>query len=585
MFLRIPLVDPDRFLEATQHLVRPFCNWLGGLLWLLAVGWFVGEMAMHWGELTSDFADKVLSRDSLVAIVLVYPILKLVHELAHAYATKLAGAEVHEMGVMLLTLIPAPYVDASASAMIPSKWRRALVAAAGMMAELAIASGAMWVWLHAQPGFARSVAYSAMLTASVSTLVFNGNPLLRFDAYYILSDALEIPNLGARASRYYLYLAQRYLLGARDAPDPATARGERFWLLVYAPASLAYRLFTLYGIALFVASRYFVFGVALAVWMTFVSLVWPLLRGARFVLLSPALTGVRGRAILVTLGFVALIGAAVGWAPAPEATVARGLVWIPEHARVVAKAEGRFETWLRQPGDRVAVGDVLARLSDPLSAARRAKAQARLAEIEARLFAAQALSPYETQVLMRQRDTARAELADIVRQEGDLSVRSAAAGVLVAPHAADLPESFVKRGQTLAYVMSESAPVIRAAVPEAEIEYFQNAAPAVSVRFDEQPWTPLPGAALARQTPKSTRKLPSPALDAAAGGPFALDPAARDKDVMLESIFEVDIAMPADVSVNRWGQRVWVRFDHGASPLAERFYRAARQLFLGRFHV
>jgi len=453
------------------------------------------------------------------------------------------------------------------------------------MVKLAIAAIAMWVWLDAQPGFLRSIAYSAMLTASVSTLVFNGNPLLRFDAYYILSDVLEIPNLGARANRYYLYLAQRYGFGAKDTPDPAPARGERFWLLVYAPASLAYRLFTLLGIAMFVANKYFVVGVALAIWMTLAAIVWPLLHAAHFVALAPALTGVRLRAAAVILAALAAIGAGLGWAPAPEATVARGLVWIPDDSRVVAKASGRFDVWLKQSGDRVAAGDALARLDDPLIGARRAKAEARLAEIEARLFAAEALSPYETQVLTRQRETARAELAELQRQANDLAVRAPVAGVLVAPKAVDLPDAFVKRGQTLGYVMASGAPVIRAAVPEAEIEYFQGAAPAVSIRFDEQPWRPLQGATLTRQTPKSTRKLPSPALDAAAGGPFALDPSARDKDTMLESVFEIDVATPAEFTVERWGQRVWLRFDHGAHPLAERLYRAARQVFLGRFRV
>ena len=131
MFLKIPLFDPNGFLDATVHLARPFCGWLGALIWLCAIGWLAVEMTMHWGELTADLADRMLAKDNLIAIALVYPALKILHEFGHAYANKLAGEEVHEMGIMLLTLIPAPYVDASSSAMIASKWRRALVAAAG----------------------------------------------------------------------------------------------------------------------------------------------------------------------------------------------------------------------------------------------------------------------------------------------------------------------------------------------------------------------------------------------------------------------------------------------------------------------
>ena len=585
MFLRVPLLDPDRFLNATVHLVRPFCGWLGGLLWLCALVWLGLQMSVQWEELTADLADKMLAKENLITIVLVYPFLKILHEFGHAFATKMAGEEVHEMGVMLLTLIPAPYVDASASAIIPSKWRRALVAAAGMIVELAVAALAMWVWLDAQPGLARSIAYDTLLTASVSTLIFNGNPLLRFDAYYILSDVIEIPNLASRSQRYYFYLIQRYLFGVRDAADPAMATGERFWFALYAPLSFAYRMFTLFGIAMFVATKYFVVGVALALWMTAASIALPALKGLKFVLISPVLTGTRARAAAVTALILAIVAASVGFVPIPNATVARGVVWIPEGSRVVARASGRLEAFLVQPGSRVAAGDALVRLDDPFNASKREKSAARLAEIEARLFAAEALSPYDSQVLTRQRDLARQELDDIVRQEDDLVVRSPTAGVLVVPHAEDLIDGFVKRGQTLGYVMASRAPVIRASVPEAEIEYFRDRVRSVAIRFDEQPWTRLDSVTVDREVPKSTRKLPSPALSSANGGPFTPDPSAKEKETILESIFEIDLATSNDVAVDRWGQRVWVRFDHGASPVIERLYRSARQLFLGRFHV
>jgi putative peptide zinc metalloprotease protein len=489
------------------------------------------------------------------------------------------------MGVMLLTLIPAPYVDASSSAMIASKWRRALVAAAGMIVELAAAAVAMRVWLDAEPGLVRSLAYDALFTASVSTLIFNGNPLLRFDAYYILSDLVEVPNLASRAQRYYLYLIQRYVFGASDAQDPVMGRGERFWFAVYAPASFAYRMFTLTGIALFVAAKYFVVGAVLALWMLGVAIVWPLIKGARFVLISPALTPVRARAMAATLAGILAIAALVAYAPIPNATVTRGLVWIPEGARVAPRSSGRIEALLATPGATVKTGDALFRLDDPLIAAKRAKAEAKLDEIEARLFAAEAVSPFDAQVLRRERDVAREELNDFARQQDDLIVRSPTDGVFVVPDALDLVGGFAKRGQPIGYVMASRAPTIRAVVPENEIEFVRDRTKSVAVRFDESPWVQIDGVSVERQTPKSTRKLPSPALSAANGGPFTLDASAKEEGTMLEPVFEIEIVASPDISVERWGQRVWVRFDHGASPLAERLYRAARQIFLDRFRV
>lgn len=585
MLIRIPLFDPDRFLDATAHLVRPFCNVLGAALWLAAIVWLGVQMVFHWQELTDDITDRVLAAQSIITLVLIYPLLKILHELGHAYAAKLAGAEVHEMGVMMLTLLPAPYVDASASAIVPEKWKRALIAAAGMAVELLVAALAMLVWLNAEPGLLRSIAYDTVLIASVSTLIFNGNPLLRFDAYYIFCDLLELPNLGSRSQRYYNYLLQRYVFGARDATIMRTTPAERSWFLTYAPASFVYRMVTITGVVLFVSSQYFVIGIVLAIWMALMSFVWPIVKSVKFVLVSPSLERTRLRAVGITVLFLGTVAALVAIVPLPNGTVVRGVVWIPEETRVVANASGILVEVLVSPGTDVAAGDHLLRLEDPLIASKRKKAQARFAEIDARLVSAQARTPYEAELLERQRQLAEDELREIDRQYDNLLLRSPATGQFIVPHLADLAGNFIKRGQVVGYVVTARSPPIRTTIPESEIEYVRDRTMAVSVRFDEAVWTPVEAARIERQFPQSTKLLPSPALSSANGGPFAPDPNAKEKETSLESFFQIDIATPAPVTINRWGQRVWVRFDHGASPVLERIYRAGRQLFLGRFHV
>src|SRR5690606_25259502 len=112
------------------------------------------------------------------------------------------------------------------------------------------------VWVNAEPGMVRAFAFSVMLIGGVSTLLFNGNPLLRFDGYYVLSDLIEIPNLASRSNAHVGYLVQRYAFGVRDAQSPATAPGEAPWLFVYAFASFAYRLVIVAAIALLVATQF-----------------------------------------------------------------------------------------------------------------------------------------------------------------------------------------------------------------------------------------------------------------------------------------------------------------------------------------
>jgi putative peptide zinc metalloprotease protein len=328
-----------------------------------------------------------------------------------------------------------------------------------------------------------------------------------------------------------------------------------------------------------------VIGIALAIWMVATTIAWPLLKGVKFILLSPVLARVRWRAVLVTALAVGGIFAVLALLPIPNGTVVRGLVWIADDSRIVAEASGRLDQLLVEPGAMVAPGDAVAKLDDPLIAAKRKRAQALRAEIAARLLSAESRAPYDLQVLSRQQELADQELADLERQERNLIVRSPAAGAFIVPHALDLADNFIKRGQTIGFVMSDRAPSIRASVPEGEIEFVRTQTRSVSIRFDEAPWTRLDSPAIEREVPKSTRSLPAPALSTENGGPFTLDPAAKDKDIILESIFEVDIAVPKEIALERWGQRVWVRFDHGASPIIGRVYRAARQLFLGRFHV
>ena len=169
--------------------------------------------------------------------------IKALHELGHASATKAGGGEVHDVGIILLVLLPVPYVEASAATVFKSKYRRAVVGAAGIAVELFVAAIAFYMWLLIEPGLLRAILFNVMLIASVSTLLFNGNPLLRYDAYYILADLIEIPNLAARSTRYWGYLIERYILGVRDAEAPEASRAEKAWFLFYGFASTLYRIF------------------------------------------------------------------------------------------------------------------------------------------------------------------------------------------------------------------------------------------------------------------------------------------------------------------------------------------------------
>ncbi len=259
--IRIPLLDPNEFLTRTLPFVLPLISRFGAVIWLSVVLPALLLAAHDWPELTENIGDRVLPPENLLLIALVYPVIKFLHELGHGYTTRAHGGEVHELGIMLLVLLPMPYVEVSAAAGFRSKWIRCLVGAAGILVEVFIAALALYVWLLVEPGFVRALAFNVMLTASVSSLLFNGNPLLRYDAYYILADAIEVPNLAQRGGQYWSYLARRYVFGSPQVQDFPATRGERFWFLFFTPVSAIYRISVTIGIALFLMGKYLAVGI------------------------------------------------------------------------------------------------------------------------------------------------------------------------------------------------------------------------------------------------------------------------------------------------------------------------------------
>ncbi|MDD2762170.1 MAG: PqqD family protein, partial [Methylomonas sp.] len=259
MSLKFPLFDPDALLGWLAPRLAWCFTRLGAWLWLAMVSPAVILAAQHWPELTDNLSDQVLSSSNLTVMALVYPLVKLLHELGHGLATRVWGGAVYDMGLMFLVFAPVPYVNASASAAFPSKIRRALVAAAGMLVELWLAALALYLWLLVEPGLIRAVAYNVMVVAGISTLMVNGNPLLRYDAYYILSDLIEIPNLAQRGRKYLSYWWDSTVFGAKDLETPQDTPGEKRWLLLYTPLAWCYRTFVTVSIMLFVADQFFIF--------------------------------------------------------------------------------------------------------------------------------------------------------------------------------------------------------------------------------------------------------------------------------------------------------------------------------------
>ena len=582
--LRFPIWDPDRFLDRTMAFVGPLFGWLGLLFWLAVVGSGLVLAVAHWTDLTENIVDRVLAPQNLLLLWIVYPVVKALHELGHAYATKRWGGEVHEIGIMLLVLTPVPYVDASASWGFRDKWKRMVVGAAGIGVELFLGSLALFVWLSVEPGAVSSVAYNVMLISGISTLLFNGNPLLRFDGYYVLADGLEIPNLGTRANKYFGYLYQRYLCAVQDAESPAESPGERAWMVIYGIAAFLYRMFIMFVIIVFIAGKFFVVGVLLALWALSTQVVVPVSKSLNFLATNPGLRRQRGRVMLTSMLLtVALIGLVFA-APAPSWTRAQGVVWVPEEAQVRAGTEGFVQRVLAPVDSEVVRGQPLIQAEDPFLATRVALLKAQLKELSAQYDALVQQDRVQAQMVREEMASVSANLERARERAAELTIRSPANGRFVAPNAVDLPGRFVSKGQLVAYVVAPRELTARVAVGQDDIALVRSRTRGVEVVLAAWGAGPV-DAQIRREVPAGSRQLPSSVLGSAGGGAFAVDPRDNQGVTALARVFQLELALPADLRSSFLGARVYVRFDHGFEPVGFQIWRALRQLLLRQFDV
>ncbi len=582
--MRFPLFDPDALLERAA----PFCRWmftpLGFGLWLAAMSSAVLLAAMHWRELASADLAAVLEPHNLLLLVLAYPVVKTAHELGHGLATKIWGGAVHEIGLMFLVFVPVPYVDASSASSFRSKYRRMVVGAAGIMVELLLAAVALVVWLHVEPGLVRSLAFDVMMIGGISTVFFNGNPLLRFDGYYVFADWLEIPNLSARSTEQLAYLFKTYVLGLRERRIRQNADGEIPWLVAYGVCAFFYRLFIGLAIALFVASRFFVLGMLIAILSVARQTVVPLARSLVRLRQDPRVSEQRGRVVAACAGLAGLIVLGLFVLPVPVWTSTQGVVWLPEHAQVRAGADGFVLKVLEAPGALVERGQPLIETFDPDNSARLQVLEAEVRELRAHLQSVQLSDQVEVEIAEEELSARLAELARVRAFAEASLIRSPAAGRFVLPEARDLPGHFVPRGTVLGYVANQEQPIVRAVVSQADISFVRGRIDRVEVRLADRIGETLP-ATVQRQVPQASDRLPSMALGALGGGPFAVDMREGDGMKSAEQHFQLDLALPAGARIGGIGQRAYVRFDHGSEPLAKRGLRAIRRLFLGRLGV
>ena len=569
LFFRLPLVRPDAFLGRTVGLVDLFFSrgFLLAVLLVLAVDLYL--VAREWHEFSNAFLG-MLTPQGLVYYAIALTAAKVIHELGHAYAAKRYGVRVPAMGVAFLIMWPYLYTDVGETWKLANRRKQFVIAAAGMAAELALAVFCTLAWALAPEGAMKAMLFVLATSTWLITLAINASPFMRFDGYFLLSDALDFPNLHERSgacARWWL--RSTFFRLPEEMPEPGLAPQNVRWLVIFALVTWAYRLVVFLGVALLV---YFMFFKLLGILMMVLELLWfiarpvwsetsHVVRNWRAVRLAWQPFGVA--AVLALVGVWLLPVASEVTAPAVLRAQHEQKVYAPFAARVAAVAVNSAGV--------VAKDAPLVDLDLMDLKSRAELAQVAIASAEAELARTPASERQQERraVLEQQLAQAFASMQSVSEDAARQRLYAAHAGTVRDLPRELVPGQWVNPRQLLMRVVSESNPLIEAFVGERQLEAITAGQ---TVRF----YPALPNMAVIEgeviavdRTP--IREITQPLLASTNGGDILVNPAANGALIANEAVFRVLVkplgAVPPVSSVVRGT----VRIEGGLRFVAENF--------------
>lgn len=345
--IRFRGIDPHRFLNQLQPwtaLCFTPLFLLATLILMAAAGTLI---IAHLDAVIAQLPDfaTFFEAKNLLLLGCSLALVKVLHELGHAVACRQFGGECHEMGVMLLAFIPCLYVNVSDAWTMPSKWHRIIVSSAGIFVELIISAVCVFLWWFSYPGLFHSLCLNVVFVCSVSTLLLNGNPLLRYDGYYILLDLLEVPNLRQRAQSIVSNRLHHWFFGHKADTLLKEPRRLRRFLFLYGIASVLYRWFIVIAIltvCYYVLEPYGleVFAQVMGAFVLMGMLIMPLKSGVNEVRTYAKTGQIQWRRFLIRTAIALILFAGLLFIPLPHRISAPALIELKDAKHLYVTAPG-----------------------------------------------------------------------------------------------------------------------------------------------------------------------------------------------------------------------------------------------------
>ncbi len=561
-FLRFSVFDPDVLFG---KMAKPMAwIWTKTSLWISIAIVIAGAMVFWLNvDRIHPTMRNFFSFNNLALIWVTTIVIKSIHELGHGLTCKHFKGEVHEVGMMFLVFTPYFFVNVSDSWVMPERRHRILVSAAGIYVELVLAALATFLWALVQPGAFQDFLFNVMVIASFSTIVFNANPLMRFDGYYIMTDLIEVPNLQGK-SRALVGHQFKTLLFGRHTEDPVLARmplpKKRFALFyTYAVLSWLYGYYVIYKLTWFMADKMAKYDLrGLGQFMSFSALLawvimplWAFFKGLQLKREDWKPHGRLRR--LSTIGGAALLLFAILCALPVNLEIKRsGAVELANPEAVRPEVPGFVEKVFVKEGDKVVPGQILAQLSN------REAEQADIASEErlhmAKMYVQRALGldrPAELKEAQSTLDEYRHKAEQARKDVESLSLRAKTAGTVLTRDLDKQVGKLFRSGELFAEIGSLDPMEIKMAVTEKQVRYIEKGQK-VDLRVDAYPWKTIHGT-IAEVHPMLFAKDLPPALSARRSGDVATGVDAKGQEVPLERTFEVRINVDNSEGVLRPG--------------------------------
>ncbi len=611
--LRIRGFDPDALLTFLNRFVGWFFSIPAAVCVLLLALSAIALITTHWELFQTKLPhfQEFFASDNWLLLAITLGFTKVLHELGHGLSCKRFGGQCHEMGIMFLVLTPCLYCNVSDSWTLPNKWKRASIAAAGMYVEFFLASVATFVWWFSQPGIVNSLALNIVFVCSVSTLLFNANPLLRYDGYYILSDLIEIPNLRQKATTVMQRLFGRWILGLESPADPFLPTRHHWFFAIYSVAAAAYKWFITFAIFWFLYSvlepyGFKIIGQMIALVAIYGLVGMPIMKAIQFIKIPGRVSSVKSFNVAIAAVIVLAVLIGILFIPVPHYIHCSLHIQPKNVKKVYVDTAGTVSNIHYQPNDNVRQGDVIIEVEND-------QIDYQIAELQSQVDRARV--EYKHLMLVSQYDPKRAkeinqalstlknlqnQLQQKIKERKRLQIRAHASGIVMAPPRvspkdADSGElsdwsgtpldqknrgAFLFEGTLVCEIVqpgSEHEAIL--AIDQTDIEFVQSGQQ-VEFVIDQMPLKKF-NAKIERISPVEMKLVPK-ALSSRFGGAIVTTQDRQGANRPKSTIYQVSVPFDEDAEMLR-GATGRAKIRSGSRTIGQRIWRVACETF--RFHL